>query len=50
MIALRCDEPQDEIAISEALSNINVNYRRSNNDIELMTINAKAVYYKGGKQ
>ena len=25
MIALRCDEPQDEIAISEALSNINVN-------------------------
>ena len=50
MIALRCDEAEDEIAISKNLSNINVNYRRSNNDIELMTINAKAMYYKGGKQ
>ena len=50
MIALRCDEAEDEIAISKNLSNINVNYRRSNNDIELMTINAKALYYKGGKQ
>ena len=47
MIALRCDEKEDEIAVSEALSSINVNYRRSNNDIELMTINAKAVYYGG---
>ena len=47
MIALRCDEPEDEMAISKNLSSINVNYRRSNNDIELMTINAKALYYKG---
>ena len=50
MIALRCDEKEDEIAVSEALSGINVNYRRSNNDIELMTINAKAVYYGGGER
>ena len=50
MIALRCDEKEDEIAVSEALSSINVNYRRSNNDIELMTINAKAVYYGGGER
>ena len=50
MIALRCDEKEDEIAVSEALSGLNVNYRRSNNDIELMTINAKAVYYGGGQQ
>lgn len=45
MIALRCDEPETEITIAEKLSGINVNYRRSNNDIELMTINAKAAYY-----
>ena len=50
MIALRCDEKEDEIAVSEALSGLNVNYRRSNNDIELMTINAKAVYYGGGER
>lgn len=50
MMALRCDEKEDEIAVSEALSSINVNYRRSNNDIELMTINAKAVYYGGGER
>ena len=50
MIALRCDEKEDDIAVSEALSGINVNYRRSNNDIELMTINAKAVYYGGGER
>ena len=50
MIALRCDEKEDEIAVSEALSDLNVNYRRSNNDIELMTINAKAVYYGGGER
>ena len=50
MIALRCDEAEDENIITEALSNENVNYRRSNNDIELMTINAKAVYYRGGKR
>ena len=50
MIALRCDEKEDEIAVSEALSGINVNYRRSNNDIELMTINAKADYYGGGER
>ena len=50
MIALRCDEAEDEIVITEALSSVNVNYRRSNNDIELITINAKAVYYIGGKR
>ena len=50
MIAIRCDEKEDQIAVSEALSGINVNYRRSNNDIELMTINAKAVYYGGGER
>ena len=49
MIALRCDEPEDEIAIAKNLSSIDANYRRSNNDIELMTINAKAVYYGNDK-
>lgn len=49
MIAMRCDRPEDEATISGNLSKININYRRSNNDIELMTINAKAAYYKGVK-
>ena len=40
-IALSCDNEDEEVEIAEKLIRNCINYRRSNNDIEMMTINAE---------
>ncbi len=47
-VVFRCDNREIEEEISQQLIYLNVNYRRSNNDTEIMTINAKANYYGEG--
>ena len=39
-IALSCSSMEEELEITEKLIKNNINYRRSDNDIEMMTINA----------
>lgn len=46
-IAFSCRNAEEENEILRALTEKNLNYRRSCNDIEIMTINAKAAYYGG---
>ena len=41
LIAVPCSTMEDEQKVSECLIRNNVNFKRSNNDIELMYINAK---------
>ena len=45
-IVFGCQNEEEESQITKKLSQNNINYRRSNNDIEIMTINAKAAFYK----
>lgn len=45
LIAIPCRNPEQEKKVAELLIMNDVNFRRSNNDIELMSINAKAAYY-----
>lgn len=45
LIAVPCRTPEKEKEISELFIKNDVNFKRSNNDIELMYINAKASYY-----
>lgn len=40
-IALSCDNDDEEVEIAKKLIRNHINYRRSNNDIEMMTINAE---------
>lgn len=40
-IALSCDNADEEVEIAKKLIINHINYRRSNNDIEIMTINAE---------
>lgn len=47
MIAISCENEQEEAEVAKKLIAANINYRRSNNDIEIMTINAKRAYYGG---
>ncbi len=53
LIALSCENNALEKEIAELLSKEDINYKRSNNDIEIMSINAKAGFIKnkagGGK-
>ncbi len=46
LIAVACDSQETEKSVTELLRNHDVNYKRSNNDIEILYTNAKAV--KGG--
>lgn len=46
LIAISLKETADELALSELLLTHNINYKRSNNDIEIMYSNAKKAYYK----
>lgn len=43
---LSCQSEAEEMTIIEKLIQANINFTRSNNNIEVMTINAKANYYK----
>lgn len=44
-IAVSCKNSNEESEVVKILSERNINYRRSNNDIEVMTVNAKLRYY-----
>lgn len=45
-IVLSCSSPEEEAEIAKKLSSQDINFRRSNNDIEVMTINAKKKFYE----
>lgn len=45
-IAISCENTEYEKRVMEVLLENNVNFKRSNNDIELVFINAKEEYYK----
>ncbi len=49
LIALACETQEVETEITEKLIKNNVNYKRSNNDIEMTFINAKSKAASGGK-
>lgn len=44
-IAISCKTDEEEGELARNLSQGNINYRRSDNDIEIMTINAKTRFY-----
>lgn len=46
LIAIPCQRREEEQQTAELLITNDVNFRRSNNDIELMSMNAKAAYYE----
>jgi ABC-2 type transport system ATP-binding protein len=46
LIALSCENMDTEKEITALLIQEDINYKRSNNDIEIMSINAKAKFYK----
>lgn len=46
LIALACESMEREQEISRVLIGHNINYKRSNSDIEIMSINAKHSYYR----
>lgn len=45
LLAVSCPDLETEQKMSELLLRENVNFKRSDNDIEIMSTNAKAVYY-----
>lgn len=46
LLAIACPDLETEHKISELLLQENVNFKRSDNDIEIMSTNAKAAYYE----
>lgn len=48
LIALACRERETELKVIALLISRNINFKRSNDDIEIMSINAKHVYYQKG--
>lgn len=46
LIAISLKDEADELALSKLLLTHNINYKRSNHDIEIMYSNAKKIYYK----
>ncbi|SHO53914.1 ATP-binding cassette domain-containing protein [Anaerocolumna xylanovorans] len=50
LIALSCQNDQTEKDIAELLIRKDINFRRSNNNIEIMSINAKNKFNGGGKR
>lgn len=46
LIAIQCRDSKTEEELAGLLIRHDVNFKRSNNDIEIMSINAKAAYYK----
>lgn len=49
-MAYSCNDKNEENALISVLIDLDVNFRRSNNDIEMMTLNALSAYNKGVKQ
>ncbi|MGM9986100.1 MAG: ATP-binding cassette domain-containing protein [Bacillaceae bacterium] len=50
LIALSCKNREIEEEITSLLIENNVNFKRSNNDIEIMSINAKVKFYERGAE
>ena len=46
LLALTCQDEAEEVALAKLLIHHNVTFKRSNSDIEMMYINAKAAYEK----
>lgn len=46
-IGVSCKDAKEEHGVISRLIDADINYRRSNNDIEVMTLNAKANYMRG---
>ena len=44
LIALSCKDGEEQLLITKVLIENNINFKRSNNDIEIMSINAKASF------
>ncbi|MDY5912055.1 MAG: ABC transporter ATP-binding protein [Inconstantimicrobium porci] len=52
LIAVSCRDKEEQMDVTRVLIDNDVNFKRSNNDIEIMEINAKAVFngeYEGGE-
>ena len=47
LIAIPCKTTEKELEITQHLTNHNVNYKRSNRDIEILFINAKEARKEG---
>lgn len=45
LIAITCENEKEEMKVIESLIKNDVNFKRSNNDIEIMSINAKSNFY-----
>lgn len=50
LLALSTRNKEEEIAIAKCLMNENINYKRTNADIEIMSVNAKVHWQKEGGQ
>lgn len=50
LLAISCKKKEEEKKLIQLLVEEDVNFKRSNNDIEIMFINAKEHYYKSGKE
>lgn len=48
LIALKCNDSKDEIEIAKILIENNIDFKRSTTDLEIMSINAKEKFLKGG--
>ncbi|HCL03543.1 MAG TPA: ABC transporter ATP-binding protein, partial [Lachnoclostridium phytofermentans] len=49
LIALTCDTEEEERSLTNLLIHANVDYKRSNSDIEILSINAKAKEFAGAE-
>ena len=47
LIAISCDDDDEEMDIMKLLVINDINFKRSNNDIEIMSINAKSIFNRG---
>ncbi len=45
LIAISCNDKNEELSITKTLIDNNINFKRSNNDIEIMYMNAKNKFY-----
>ncbi len=49
LLAIRCDDEETEAEITDMLRKADLDYKRSSNDIEIMTLNARAAGERRGK-
>lgn len=49
IVALSCRDAEEERSLTDFLIKHNINYKRSTNDIEIMSLNAYEVFKKGGR-